>query len=274
MKCCTCSLSVSLRFKILSIARISLASVLLVSPEFSRLEGAVALPASPCTLGWNLSQDVSVTGYVLYFGITGSSATNRQVLGMTNTVTLFSLLASSNYFFYLTAYDAEGVESPPSNVLYYKPQALSLLKLTSPVQGTMNLQFRAAPASVCLIEYTPSLNPAQWQILGSATADSNGNITMTDSQAGKSPARFYRAVLYSSPQVLSALAITCSATGTITLQFRAAFGTVCRVQYTPSLNPAQWQTLGSATADSNGNIAMTDQVSGNVPSRFYRAVTP
>jgi hypothetical protein len=70
------------------------------------------------------------------------------------------------------------------------------------------------------------------------------------------------------------LAITCSATGTITLQFLATPGTVCRVQYTPSLNSPQWQTLGSATADSNANIAMTDQVSGNTPSRFYRAVTP
>ncbi len=171
-------------------------SFLLVLPNFTRLEGAVALPASPCTLEWNLSQDVSVAGYTLYFGIMGSSATNRQDLGMTNTVTLFNLLASSNYFFYLTSYDVKSVESPPSNVLYYNPQ------------------------------------------------------------------------------VLSALAITCSATGTITLQFRAATGAVCRVQYTPSLNPPQWQTLGSATADANGNVTMTDQVSGNAAARFYRAVTP
>ena len=266
--------------KIFSIARVSLLSGLLILPEATRLEGAVnlpasvALPASPCTLAWNLSQDVSVAGYALYFGIVGSSTTNRQDLGMTNTVTLFNLVASSNYFFYVVAYDADGVESPPSNVLYYTPQALSSLKLVSPVQGTMNLHFRAAPGSVCLIQYTPSLNPAQWQILGSATADSNGNITITDQMPGNTARRFYRAMLYSNPQVLSALAITCSAAGIITLQFHAASSTVCRVQYTPSLNPPQWQTLGSATADSNGNVTMTDQVSGNAPSRFYRAVTP
>jgi hypothetical protein len=251
----------------------------LVLTEFSRLEGAivlpasVALPASPCTLGWNQSQDVSVAGYVLYYGITGST-TNRQVLGMTNTVTLFNLLVSSNYFFYLTAYDAEGVESSPSNVVYYKPQVLSPLKLTFPVQGTMNLQFSAAPGSVCLIEYTPTLNPAQWQILGSATADSNGNITITDSEAGSSSTRFYRAALYSNPQVLSSLKLASVVAGTVTLQFHAVPGTVCRVQYTPSLNPPQWQTLGSATADANGNVTMTDQVSGNTPGRFYRGVVP
>lgn len=249
-------------------------SLLLFLPGFSRLEGAVALPASPCTLGWTLSQDISVAGYALYFGIGRSSATNRQVLGMTNTVTLFNLLASSNYFFYLTSYDASGMESPPSNVLSYKPPAVSSLKLTSPSGGTMNLQFRAAPGSFCLIQYTPTLNPAQWQILGSAMADANGNIVMTDATAGNSPSRFYRAVLYSNPQVLSSLKITFPVAGTVCLQFHAAPGTVCRVEYTSSLNSPQWKTLGSTSADSNGNVMMTDHVSGNTSSRFYRAVAP
>jgi len=168
---------------------------LLVLPGFARLEGAVAPPAvaSPCTLGWKLAQNGSVAGYVLYCGITGST-TNRQILGMTNTVTLFNLLASSNYVFFLTTYDANGVESPPSGVISYKPQMLSSVNLTLPVQGMMNLQFRAAPGTVCRVQYTPTLSPPQWQTLGSATADSNGNITMTDQPPANTPARFYRAV--------------------------------------------------------------------------------
>jgi hypothetical protein len=274
MKSRTCSLSVSFRSKFISIAKIFLIGVVLVLPRFSRLKAAVVLPASPCTLSWNLSQDVSVVGYALYYGINGSTTTNRQALGLTNAVTLFNLLASSNYFFYIVACNAAGVESPPSNVLYYNAQAISSLKLTSPAQGTMNLQLRTAPGSVCIVEYTPSLNPAQWQNLCSATADSNGNIAVTDQPSPNIPSRFYRAVLYSSPQVLSAMAINCSTAGTITLQFHAASGTACRVQFTPSLNPPQWQTLGSATADSNGNVTMTDQVSANTTGRFYRAVTP
>src|ERR1017187_9405597 len=123
--------SVSLR-KIFSIARIFLVSVLLFLTGFARLEAAVALPASPCTLAWSQSQDVSIAGYALYYGITGST-TNRQDLGMVNTVTLFNLLAASNYYFYLTSYNAAGVESSPSGVLYYKPQALSSLKALRPV---------------------------------------------------------------------------------------------------------------------------------------------
>lgn len=274
MKCCTSFSAGSLRSWISSFVKICLAGVLLLLPGSSRLEAAVALPASPCTLAWNLSQDVSVVGYALYFGIAGSSATNRQVLGVTNTVTLFNLLASSNYFFYVVSYNAEGVESLPSNLLYYKPQAVSGLRLTSPARGTVNLQFHAAPGSVCLIQYTPSFNPAQWRVLCTATADANGNIAINDPVSGNVPSRFYRAVLYSNPQVLLALAISAPLAGTITLRFHAATGAVCRVQYTTSLNPPQWQTLGSATADSSGNVAMTDQVSVNTSGRFYRAVTP
>ena len=268
-----CSLPVSPRLKIVSLARVFLASVLLGLPGFTRLAGAAALPASPCTLGWNASQDSAVTGYVLYYGMSGST-TNRLVLGITNTFTFFNLLAASNYFFYLTTHDANGVESPPSNVLNYKPPVLSLLKLVSPVPGTMNLQFRAAPGSGCVIEFTPTLNPAQWHILGTATADALGNIAVTDSRAGKSPAGFYRAMLYSNPQVLSSVTVASVVAGTVKLQFHAAPGTVCRVQYTPSLLAPQWQTLGSATADGNGNLTITDQPPGNTPSRFYRAVTP
>ena len=241
--------------------------------QFTRIEAAV-LYASPCTLAWNTSSDSSVAGYALYYGITGSGATNRLDVGMTNMVKLYNLLASTNYFFYLTDYDFNGTESLPSTVMYYTPQALSAVKLTALAKGTMSLYFQAAPGSVCLVEYTPSLNPAKWQIWGSATADSNGNITITDQVSGNTPSRFYRAVLYSNPQILSALAITCSATRTITLQFLATPGTVCRVQYTPSLNPPQWQTLGSATADINGNIAICDPSPGSQPARFYRAALP
>ena len=169
-------------------------SLLLLLPNSTRLEGATLL-ASPCTLGWNLSQDASITGYALYFGIVGTTVTNRQDLGMTNSVTIFSLLAASSYFFYVVAYDAAGVESPPSNILYYQPQALSALQLAVPSRGTVNVQFQAAPGSVCQIQYTSSLNPVRWHTLGSVTADANGNVILTDRPPANTPSRFYRAVI-------------------------------------------------------------------------------
>ena len=162
--------------------------------QFTRIEAAV-LYASPCTLAWNYSSNASVVGYALYYGITGSGVTNRLDVGMTNMVTFYNLLASSNYFFYVVAYDAMGTESLPSGIVYYSPCALSALKMTKLAGASMNLQFQAAPGSACHVEYTPTLNPPQWQTLGSATADSSGNITICDPSSGSQPTRFYRAAL-------------------------------------------------------------------------------
>jgi hypothetical protein len=136
-----------------------------------------------------------VAGFALYYGVTGSGATNYLDVGMTNVVTVYNLLASSNYFFFVDAYNAGGVESPPSGIVNYSPPALSALKMTRLPGVTMNLQFRAAPGSACRVEYTPSLHPAQWQILGSATADANGCVIVGDSLQRNLLIRFYRAAL-------------------------------------------------------------------------------
>jgi len=194
MNCCTNSLPVSHQLKIFTIAKICLVSAFLIFPELPPLEAAVQ-PASPCTLVWDLSRDPSVKGYALYYGITGSSVTNRLALGITNSATLFNLTVSSNYFFYAATYNANGVESPPSNVINYKPSALSLLKLVSVVAGTLNFQFKAAPLTVCWLQYTPTLDKPQWTTLGIVAADLNGNITISDKPPAKTPSRFYRTVI-------------------------------------------------------------------------------
>jgi hypothetical protein len=171
-----------------------LVSGLLILPGLSQLEAAVPL-ASPCTLAWDLSQDPLVAGYALYCGIAGSSVTNRLALGITNTTTMFNLVVSSNYYFYLAAYDAKGIESPHSNILFYKPQALSPLKLVSRVAGTLNFQIHAAPRTVCWLQYTPTLNKPQWQSLGAVVADINGNMTISDRPPANTPSRFYRTII-------------------------------------------------------------------------------
>ena len=154
---------------------------------------AAPLCAFPCTLAWNLCPGSTVSGYCLYYGITGSTTTNRLDVGMTNLVTLNNLLTSSNYFFYVTAYNSSSVEGPPSSVMYYAPQAFSETKLTRLINGAMSLQFLTATGDACHIEYTPTLNyPRNWQTLASATADANGNVTITDPLTGNPPSRYYR----------------------------------------------------------------------------------
>ncbi len=159
--------------------------------QFIRVEAA-PLCACPCTVTWNQCQNPMVSGYCLYFGITNSTATSRLDVGMTNMVILKNLLSSSNYFLYVVSYDSTGIESAPSVEIFYTPQALSALKLTKLTNGILSLHFLATTGAVGQVEYTPCLNPPQWQTLGSATADANGNVTMTDPLTGHPPARFYR----------------------------------------------------------------------------------
>jgi len=165
--------------------------LLAISPSFSTLKAQT--PSCPTTLAWNYSPDPTVTGYAIYYSAAGSWETNRYDVGMTNEATMFCLLADSNYVFYVVSYDAYGDESAPSNFVTYGPPALSSLTITPTVDGTLSLQFSAAPGTPCHIEYTSTLNPTQWQVLGNATADQNGNITLSDIISASIPARFYRA---------------------------------------------------------------------------------
>ena len=199
MQSCKCSKTVFARPGSLSISRILLAVWLVLLPQLARVEAAAPLNAFPCTLAWNQCQDSTVSGYCLYYGIEGSTTTNRLDVGKTNLVTLNNLLTISNYFFYVTAYNSSGIESPPSNMLCYTPQALSALKLARLANRTMSLHFLAAPGSICRVIYTPTLNPPQWQSLTGAIADANGNVTITDPLSGNPPARYYRSVLLYQP---------------------------------------------------------------------------
>jgi len=171
--------------------------LLMISPvfftQFSQMEAAT-LRARPCTLAWNQSQEELVCGYAVYYGITGST-TNRLNVGMTNTVTFKNLSASSNYFFYVVAFNLCGVESSPSGAIGYTPRVFSPLSLTQLTNGVVNLRFEVATGAVCHVEYTPTLNPAQWQTLSSATGDANGNVVITDPLSENTASRFYRTAL-------------------------------------------------------------------------------
>jgi len=194
MKIFTCSKIISVWSDNISIGRMLLISSLVFATQFARVEAA-AVNASPCTLAWNQCPASTASGYTLYYGIQGSTTTNRVDVGNTNQVTLKSLSATSNYFFYVVAYNSSGIESPHTSAMTYTPEALSVLKLTKLANGAASLHFLATTGAVCHVEYTSTLNPPQWQTLSGATADANGNITIGDSPPANLTSRFYRAVM-------------------------------------------------------------------------------
>lgn len=96
-------------------------------------------------------------------------------------------------------------------------------------------------------------------------------VTAHDSSSNESPPSI---VMYYTPQALSGLNLARLINGAVSLHFLTATGAACHVEFSPTLSPPQWQTLASATADATGNVTITDPLTGNPPTRFYRSVRP
>src|SRR6266508_4187577 len=116
------------------------------------------MAAAPVKLAWDASPGPAVAGYALYYHALGhSSDAIRLDVGSAQAVTVPNLEAGSIYMFSVVAYDRAGVESPASNPVVYHPPAMSPLRLSKQPDGTVSVQFRAAPGSLCQVECTSSL---------------------------------------------------------------------------------------------------------------------
>lgn len=75
-------------------------------------------------------------------------------------------------------------------------------------------------------------------------------------------------------QALSAVKLSQSPGGGMSVSFEVAPGGACHVEYTDTLMPPNWQLLTAATGDSNGVVNVMDAAVAPGGSRFYRAVVP
>jgi len=75
---------------------------------------AAARAQQTVTLGWDPDTDPTVVGYVLYYGTASQQYTIRLDVGTNTTFTVSSLSLGSNYFFAVTSYYPDGVESAAS----------------------------------------------------------------------------------------------------------------------------------------------------------------
>jgi len=58
--------------------------------------------------------------------------------------------------------------------------------------GSSRIHFNGIPGRAYSIQYTESLQTPDWQLLGTAAADSLGQLDFTDTPPANSPPRFYR----------------------------------------------------------------------------------
>jgi hypothetical protein len=159
------------------------------------VQQSFAVGATSLKLEWQSSDDDTVTGYAVYYGIAGTPMTNRLDVGLSTSVIFSDLTAGTDYSFFVVAYDFDLNESEPSNFLTYTAQAISDLQLTQSTEGAMIISFNVPPNAACHVEYSDTLTPPNWQPLTAATGDSDGLVTVADLFPAPGGCRFYRAAV-------------------------------------------------------------------------------
>lgn len=99
--------------------------------------------ANALTITWNPSPSPEVVGYVVYWGLSDDSCTNRIVLRNVTNVTLVGFRRRATYHLAVAAYDATGEESPWSNQIQYS----RVIQLPSPPQ-TLTNSFKLQPVNL------------------------------------------------------------------------------------------------------------------------------
>jgi hypothetical protein len=162
--------------------------VLLTGPALAF--GAVP-PGNSVALGWDRSPDSSVTGYRVYYGTASGNYTNSLAVGNVTTSTIPGLASGVTYFFAVSAYAANGLESILSNeIAYTVPGTLPTVRIG--VTPTKQVMLTVTGLTGYTYDILASTNLTAWTVIGTVTLGASGSLTFTDTNAASFPKRFYR----------------------------------------------------------------------------------
>lgn len=153
-----------------------------------------SIAAQRVVLAWDPSPDMSVTGYRVYRGVGPTPVFDAIDVRATNTCELTDLYEGETYQFYVTAYDANGIESEPSNTLVF---AVPLRPLSTSVardaegRPAMRMKVAALPGKRVALETSTDL--VNWVRLSTSTG--GGAVDMTVLVSPSQPQRFFRSTL-------------------------------------------------------------------------------
>lgn len=170
-------------------ARVSAGVILIALLKFPVLSAQL-------TLAWDQSPDPSVAGYKLYQGSQTMLYTNVLDVGNSTMGVISGLLQGATYFFAVTAYDSNKLESAFSGeVSYTVPISVILPQLgqvfvPSGLGGPAIISGSGNPGDIYEVQASQDL--LSWQTVGSVTAGIDGTFQYSDLGAVTLPARFYR----------------------------------------------------------------------------------
>lgn len=82
-------------------------------------------------LSWNPSPSENAVGYRLYYGQWSGNYPHMCEMGDKTSGEVANLIEGTTYYFIVTAYDAQGVESDPSEEFHYMPNPALLLNVSA-----------------------------------------------------------------------------------------------------------------------------------------------
>jgi hypothetical protein len=147
------------------------------------------------SLAWNKSSDKKVTGYFLYYGTASGQYTSKINFSKNTRATVSNLQEGKTYYFAVTSYNAQGVESVPSKEITFIVPGALVLEPRSGSGGPACVKFPVAPKHWYEVQATQDLH--NWVTIAKTTkATSNAWVEYADAAASACQQRFYRLVLH------------------------------------------------------------------------------
>jgi len=161
------------------------------------IAGAVSLSASPVLL-WDPNPDPNVAGYKVYSGTLPRVYSTSVDVSLHTSNSLVQLNAGITYYFAVTAYTDDGLESAFSDEVSFTPRVDGLLSATALTGFTLQstnytVSFTARAGQQCRV--VASSDFETWHEVYSLLMLTNGTVRYVDRDANSAPMRFYRTVV-------------------------------------------------------------------------------
>lgn len=232
------------------------------------------------TLAWDPSPDTSVAGYYVHYGTISGTYTTEVDTGSDTTIQISDLVVGETYYFAVTAYNAQRIQSAPSGeIAYTVPEVVP-----TPVTGVVRMLPAGASNRLPRLQLqVPANRPyvvlasedlKSWTPIHQGVSASTDWIEWSDPRAALLPQRFYRLMLPDKPLVPGVLSILPAAIpqGTVGLRPSVAPGQQYEIQASQDL--VVWTTLHEGICASSKPMDFVDSQAGLYPKRFYRLALP
>ena len=157
------------------------------------LSAGSALATPSVTLAWNASGSGGVAGYRLYQGLVSHNYSSLTDLGLATNVTISGLAPGRTYYFAVTDYEIDGLESAFSGeVSYTVPVGGAILQLAC-ANGQAVLSGTARAGYQYDVQAsTQAVGGTNWVTIGSLSVGTNSAFRFLDPTVATNRCRVYR----------------------------------------------------------------------------------